>query len=151
MKKIFSISALIMGVLVGMSSNSCGKNQNAKKISYNVGYVNTNFHKIQDMQRIVKTFSEWTVIYADYSTITEFHKYNKQFFTSSSLVVYSFESGSGIASIEITNLCLVNKEIEVTAEIAWQFTDVMSYGFVIMEVLKVDITNANSVRVFTIN
>jgi len=145
MKKLFSSGALMLIVLTGGIMTGCEKNSD--EINFTVGFKSMDYELGQDLEIIVNTFDEWDILKPDYAMVTEFDKYNKQFFVNNSLIVYAFTRGSGGGQVEVTKVSKRGNELIVDVIHSDGVIDVVTYGIIIVEVKKTEIAGTNSLRI----
>ena len=149
-KKLFSIGVLMLIILIGGVTAGCGTKSH--EIDFVIGYENMSSGRSQNLESVVNTFAEWSVIRGDTAQFTELDvKYNKQFFVENSLIVFAFTKSNGIGSITITSVGVKNQQLMVEADIVLNSTEMMANGIVIIEVIKTDIAGTNSLRIVNSN
>lgn len=142
---------ICMGILLIMcfSFGACKGND---EIDFTIGYSNMNTGFPQNLECIVNTFAEWDTLRGDTAQLTELDaKYNEQFFTANSLVIYAFTRSSGGSTTEISKISKDGKKLVVEAvDNGLGYMDAITNGIIIMEVKKSDMQGVTDIEIILI-
>jgi len=164
MKKLGSVGALMLVVLMGVIMNGCSNGSGAisdysndngakpQKIDFTIVYENMNTGLAQNRESLVNTFAEWETIRSVNDAFNELDaKINDNFFVVNSLVVYAFTRNWAGLKAEVTEVHIMGNELVVNvAHIDGDMT-IQSHGIVVIEIVKEDIRNVSSLRIVSKN
>ena len=143
MKKLKVIVLLSLAVVTFIMMGSCKKTEADFEIGFN---ILVSGEKYYIGSHIAKSLEELDTIVGEFEFSNVFEKYNKNFFVSKSIIIFSFHISGGNQR-EIENITLDGNELVVKYVIhSYPGTGGMYSEIVFIEVDRKFVTNAISVR-----
>lgn len=141
-KKLLSL--VIIATISLLLLNGC-----TKEINYSIGFVDSSTgHKEHGLESFIKTFDEWSSIRNERHYLVELDdKYDQQFFKNNSLIIYAFSRATDGGTTQIVKISKKRNQLTVDVDFTSGYMDVVSYGIIIIEVSKADVSNATKVKI----
>lgn len=150
MKIYARLIILITFLILFITIAGCVKRKNME-IEFSIGFkdLNASYPGEQDLKCLIKTFDEWSSLRSQrpYYPDTLDEKYNRQYFKSKSLIVYSFIRGTGRGSTEIIGITKKGSKLQIDVEVSSGYLDAMTRGIIIIEVNKSDVLNISELQI----